>query len=65
LQTLQVIASISLQDFCLEVTEDMIEKWKSKAPIAGLIIEPIQGEGGDRHASDNYFRKLRKIAENV
>jgi 4-aminobutyrate aminotransferase/(S)-3-amino-2-methylpropionate transaminase len=29
--------------------------------IAGLIIEPIQGEGGDRHASPAFFRSLRAL----
>ena len=29
--------------------------------IAGVIVEPIQGEGGDRHASPQFFRELRRI----
>lgn len=29
--------------------------------VAALIVEPIQGEGGDRHASPAYFRALRKL----
>nr|XP_039270060.1 4-aminobutyrate aminotransferase, mitochondrial-like [Styela clava] len=48
---------------CLEMVESKIEMWKSKAPVAGLIIEPIQAEGGDRHASDDFFRQLRAIAQ--
>jgi len=43
----------------------LIEKWESKGPVAGMIVEPIQAEGGDFHASEDYFRKLRKIAEKV
>ena len=31
--------------------------------IAGLIIEPIQGEGGDNHFREGFFRKLRKLAD--
>ncbi|GMI02439.1 hypothetical protein TrLO_g26 [Triparma laevis f. longispina] len=31
--------------------------------IAGMIIEPIQAEGGDNHASADYFRKLRALAK--
>jgi 4-aminobutyrate aminotransferase/(S)-3-amino-2-methylpropionate transaminase len=27
--------------------------------IAAVIVEPIQGEGGDRHASASFFRELR------
>ena len=29
--------------------------------LAAVIIEPIQGEGGDRHASPDFFRKLRAL----
>ncbi len=29
--------------------------------VAGLIVEPIQGEGGDRHASPDFFRQLRAL----
>jgi len=47
---------------CLEETENIIEEWKHKKPIAALIIEPIQAEGGDRLASKQFFQKLRKIA---
>jgi len=31
--------------------------------IAGLIIEPIQGEGGDNHFRPEFFRKLRELAD--
>ncbi|MBT5995053.1 MAG: L-lysine 6-transaminase [Candidatus Marinimicrobia bacterium] len=31
--------------------------------IAGLIIEPIQGEGGDNHFRESFFRQLRKLAD--
>jgi 4-aminobutyrate aminotransferase/(S)-3-amino-2-methylpropionate transaminase len=30
--------------------------------IAGMIVEPIQAEGGDHHASPSYFRQLRDLA---
>ena len=30
--------------------------------IAGLIIEPIQGEGGDNHFRESFFRQLRELA---
>ncbi len=29
--------------------------------VAALIVEPIQGEGGDRHASADFFRALRRL----
>lgn len=28
--------------------------------VAAVIVEPIQGEGGDRHASASFFRELRR-----
>ncbi|HVY45669.1 MAG TPA: aminotransferase class III-fold pyridoxal phosphate-dependent enzyme [Minicystis sp.] len=31
------------------------------ADVAAVIVEPIQGEGGDRHASAAFFRGLREI----
>jgi 4-aminobutyrate aminotransferase/(S)-3-amino-2-methylpropionate transaminase len=30
--------------------------------VAAIIVEPIQGEGGDCHASHDFFRSLRKMA---
>nr|XP_061805815.1 4-aminobutyrate aminotransferase, mitochondrial-like isoform X3 [Nerophis lumbriciformis] len=48
---------------CLEEVEDLIVKWRQKGkPVAGIVIEPIQAEGGDNHASVDFFRSLRKIA---
>lgn len=31
-------------------------------PVAGMIIEPIQAEGGDRSATDDFYRGLRQLA---
>ncbi|OQA42219.1 MAG: putative L-lysine-epsilon aminotransferase [Chloroflexi bacterium ADurb.Bin325] len=31
--------------------------------IAGLIIEPIQGEGGDNHFRPEFFAELRRLAD--
>jgi hypothetical protein len=46
--------------------EDLIVKYrKKKRTVAGIIVEPIQSEGGDNHASDDFFRKLRDIARKV
>jgi len=40
---------------CLAQAEEIFEiQNKKSAPIAAVIIEPIQGEGGDRMASDDY-----------
>lgn len=46
--------------------EDLIVKYrKKKKTVAGIVVEPIQSEGGDNHASDDFFRKLRDIARKV
>ncbi|EPQ11868.1 4-aminobutyrate aminotransferase, mitochondrial [Myotis brandtii] len=51
---------------CLEEVEDLIVKYrKKKRTVAGIIVEPIQSEGGDNHASDDFFRKLRDISRKV
>ena len=47
------------------MVQDLICKWKCKSPVAAMIIEPIQSEGGDNYASDDFFRKLRQIALDV
>lgn len=44
---------------CLEQVERIIESWNS--PIAAVIVEPVQSEGGDNHASAGFFQGLRDI----
>lgn len=46
-------------DRCLAIVENMIKHWST--PIAAVIIEPIQSEGGDNHASAYFLQKLRDI----
>jgi len=36
---------------------------KYPGDIAGLIIEPIQGEGGDNHFRPEFFQELRRLAD--
>ena len=46
----------------LEQVRSIIKERKEQGrPVAGLIIEPIQSEGGDRSASDDFYRSLRQI----
>lgn len=35
----------------------------NKDDIAGLILEPIQGEGGDNHFRKEFFQQLRQICD--
>lgn len=49
---------------CLSRVEELIEEWNQKDhPVAGLIVEPIQAEGGDFHASASFFRGLQRICK--
>ncbi|CAH1971975.1 unnamed protein product [Acanthoscelides obtectus] len=44
--------------------EELIEKWRKKGiPVAALIVEPIQSEGGDNHASPEFFSSLQSICK--
>ncbi|KAG0051030.1 hypothetical protein BGZ83_004185 [Gryganskiella cystojenkinii] len=46
---------------CLAVAEEKMKN--SKTPIAALIVEPIQSEGGDNHASSKFFQGLRDLTK--
>jgi len=49
------------EEKCLEELKKVIKTSKKK--IVAMIIEPVQSEGGDNHASAEYFRGIRKIAK--
>ncbi|EER34710.1 4-aminobutyrate aminotransferase [Candida tropicalis MYA-3404] len=44
---------------CLKIVDDIIAN--NKIPVAAVLIEPIQSEGGDNHASAEFFQGLRDI----
>jgi len=49
---------------CLAQVEELIEKaTKDGQPVAGIISEPIQSEGGDNHASSSFFQGLADICK--
>lgn len=50
---------------CLAHVEELFEKYKTekKIPVAGVIVEPIQAEGGDNHASPEFFQELQRITK--
>jgi 4-aminobutyrate aminotransferase/(S)-3-amino-2-methylpropionate transaminase len=49
---------------CLAEVEEKMEKAaKAGEPVAAIIIEPIQAEGGDNHASPNFFKGVQSIAK--
>ncbi|RLN45146.1 hypothetical protein BBJ29_007503 [Phytophthora kernoviae] len=52
---------------CLEEVERLLKNSAvvtnpKDSRIAGMIVEPIQAEGGDNHASPAFFRALRDLA---
>lgn len=52
----------AVDDRCIAEIEELIEKYKRLGkPVAGAIVEPIQGEGGDNRASDYFFQQLRQV----
>ena len=46
---------------CLEETEDLIQNFHH--PVAAVVVEPVQSEGGDNHASPSFFKGLREITK--
>jgi len=52
----------------IEAENESIEQIKkaiydNKDDISALIIEPIQGEGGDHHFRKEYFEQLRELCD--
>lgn len=49
---------------CLAEVEDLIVSFAKKGnPVAGIICEPIQSEGGDNEASPEFFQELQRIGK--
>lgn len=49
---------------CLAIVEDLIETYNKKGKsVAGIVVEPIQSEGGDNEASPQFFQTLQKISK--
>lgn len=47
---------------CLEEVEHLIVTWNRKnRPVVGVIVEPMQAEGGDNFASAEFFQGLQDI----
>lgn len=49
------------EERCLKAVEDLILTWSS--PVTAVIVEPIQSEGGDNHASAAFFQGLRDVTK--
>lgn len=46
---------------CIDEVERVLDT--AVKPVAAVVVEPIQSEGGDNHASASFFRKLRELTE--
>ncbi|KFY18618.1 hypothetical protein V493_08464 [Pseudogymnoascus sp. VKM F-4281 (FW-2241)] len=53
--------NIAEEKRCLEEVESLIESWH--CAVAAVVIEPIQSEGGDNHATAAFFQGLRAITQ--
>ena len=53
--------NVAEESRCLAETEDLIQNFRN--PIAAVVIEPVQSEGGDNHASPTFFRGVREITK--
>jgi len=49
----------NLESLALKEIEDVLKKGKT----AAIILEPIQGEGGDNHFRQQFFVQLRELAD--
>lgn len=54
-------ANAAEEQRCLAETERLITEFHN--PVAAVIVEPIQSEGGDNHASPAFFKGLREITK--
>ncbi|KAI8435015.1 hypothetical protein MSG28_003449 [Choristoneura fumiferana] len=49
---------------CLEKVADIIQRRRDGGrPVAGVLVEPIQSEGGDHEASPEFFQCLQQICK--
>lgn len=51
--------NVAEESRCLAETENLIQNFHN--PVAAVVVEPVQSEGGDNHASPAFFRGLRDI----
>ncbi|KAK9367061.1 aminotransferase class-III-domain-containing protein [Lipomyces kononenkoae] len=49
------------EDRCLAAIETILHEWESR--ISAVVVEPIQSEGGDNHATPYFFQQLRTLTK--
>ena len=52
---------------CLKEVKQLIDYYNNvkKKPVAGVVVEPVQAEGGDHHGSAYFFQNLQRIVREV
>ncbi|OWA53240.1 4-aminobutyrate aminotransferase, mitochondrial [Hypsibius exemplaris] len=49
---------------CLQEVQSLFDAYQKKGrPVAGVVVEPIQAEGGDNHGSPRFFQELQRIVK--
>ncbi|VUC35294.1 unnamed protein product [Clonostachys rosea] len=56
-----VAENARIEQASLDEVEHLITSWH--LPPAAVVVEPIQSEGGDNHASPEFFQKLRALTK--
>ena len=51
--------------WCFQVEDKIDEYNKKNQTVAGIIVEPVQCEGGDKFATPYFFQGLRDITNKV
>lgn len=55
------------EEHCLQIAEEIISNSHKSigqfGPVAAVLIEPVQAEGGDRHATQFFFQGLRQLTK--
>ncbi len=60
--TQQVLADVQhAEEIAITQIESAVKQYPGD--VAALIIEPIQGEGGDNHFRPEFFKELRRLAD--
>jgi L-lysine 6-transaminase len=56
-----LVETMAAEDRAIAQIRQAVQRYSDD--IAALIIEPIQGEGGDNHFRPEFFRELRRLAD--
>ncbi|KAF2349177.1 Aminotransferase class-III, partial [Trinorchestia longiramus] len=51
-------------DRCIARVEELMHEYERKGrPVVGVVVEPIQSEGGDHHGSNEFFARLQAVTK--